>query len=318
MLERRIAVAPMLSYTDRHFRYLVRLFAPKILLYTEMITCGAIKYSKNLNQLLAYHEIEHPIAIQLGGSNPAELSWCARLAENYGYDEINLNLGCPSNRVQAGKFGASLMLEPYLVAECLARMQHAVNIPVSVKCRLGVDDCDSYEYVKKFVQILAQTGCIIFIIHARKAWLKGLSPKANRTIPPLRYDLAQQLKHDFPQLKIILNGGITALQTIEQHLTTFDGVMIGREAYKNSYLLAQIAEKYYSQPLLSRAEILTAFLPYLHEQAKQHVPLRPIMRHLCGLWHGQPQAKAIRTQLLSAGVCAKDILLHLRKIITPI
>ncbi len=229
---RRISVAPMMDWTDRHCRHFLRQISRHTLLYTEMVTSGAILHGPR-ERLLAFHPAEHPVALQLGGSDPAELAECARIGADYGYDEINLNCGCPSDRVQSGRFGACLMAEPALVAECVAAMRAAVSLPVTVKTRIGIDEFDTYEFLHDFVARIAAAGCEIFIIHARKAWLKGLSPKENREVPPLRYDVPARLKADFPQLQIVLNGGVKTLDDVQTHLQTFDGVMIGREAYSN-------------------------------------------------------------------------------------
>src|SRR5579862_1638457 len=237
-----ISVAPMMDYTDRHDRYFLRLIAPDVLLYTEMITAQALIHGDR-NKLLAFDRAEHPVALQLGGSDPAMLAQCAQMGADVGYDEINLNVGCPSPRVSSGRFGACLMREPELVADCVAAMQAKVKIPVTVKCRIGVDEQDSYEALLQFVKQIAATGCHTFIIHARKALLSGLSPKQNREIPPLRYELVKQLKQDCPMLTIILNGGIKTIADIEAHLPAVDGMMIGRAAYSNPYMLAEIQSK---------------------------------------------------------------------------
>ncbi|MGH8403722.1 MAG: tRNA dihydrouridine(20/20a) synthase DusA, partial [Gammaproteobacteria bacterium] len=223
----RVCVAPMMDYTDRHFRYFIRLMSRHTRLYTEMLTTGAVLHGDR-RRFLEFHQAEHPLALQLGGSEPRALAECTRIAGDYGYDEVNLNVGCPSDRVQAGRFGACLMTEPQLVAECVSAMTAASTVPVTVKTRIGVDEHDSYEHLTHFVGTVAAAGCRVFVIHARKAWLKGLSPKENREIPPLRYDVAERLKRDFPALGIIVNGGIKTLAVMENHLAEFDGVMIGR------------------------------------------------------------------------------------------
>jgi tRNA-dihydrouridine synthase A len=318
LLERRFAVAPMLNYTDRHFRYLVRLITQRFLLYTEMITTSALKHGK-YQQLLAYDPLEHPLALQLGGSGVEDLRDCARLAADHGFDEINLNVGCPSDRVQAGKMGACLMLEPELVADCVASMQAAVKIPVTVKCRIGVDQHDSYLHLYNFISKVAEAGSKVFIIHARKAWLHGLSPKENRTIPPLRYDLVKQLKQDLPQLNIILNGGINNLALIKEQLLTVDGVMIGREAYKNPYFLAAVERHYYpSTSIPAPAVVLGKYLAYIAQQLANKVPLRVMTQHLPGLWHGQPGATALRCAVLAAGQNSGGGLSALKQILTTI
>lgn len=293
-----LSIAPMMDYTDRHCRYFLRLISQHILLYTEMITTGAILHGDK-NYLLAYHPAEHPVAIQLGGSHPKDLAACAKIAEDFEYDEINLNIGCPSDHVTVGHFGACLMKEPELVAAGVAAMISAVNIPVTVKTRIGVDDYDSYDHLKKFIVTVANAGCKIFIIHARKAWLKGLSPKENREIPPLHYEIVYQLKKDFPHLAIIINGGIKTLWECEQHLQQMDGVMIGREAYHNPYLLAEVDNKFYGEHKLlpSRLEILKNYLPYMEEQLAQGVHLNHLTHPLMGLFHGEKGARAWRRYL---------------------
>ncbi len=233
------AVAPMMELTDRHCRYFFRLFSQHTLLYTEMIHSQAI-LKGNRDTLLSYHPAEHPLALQIGGNDPHQLAECAKIAEDYGYDEINLNIGCTSNRVQAGRFGACIMAEPQLVAECIAAMQNVVKIPITVKTRLGIDNHDSYDDLNNFIQTVASGGCKIFTIHARKAWLKGLSPKENREVPPLRYEYVYQLKKDYPHLVILINGGITELSAAKNHLKYVDGVMLGRAVYQSPHLLAEV------------------------------------------------------------------------------
>ena len=234
-LDRKFCVAPMMQYTDMHDRFLLRLISKKVFLYTEMIATGSLIYGKCFDQL-EFNEEEHPVGIQLGGSNVSDLVECSKKCEQFGYDEINLNVGCPSDRVQKGKFGACLMLEPYLVAECLSNMQNSVSIPVSIKCRLGIDDNEDYEFLYNFVSIVKQSGIKVFIIHARNGILKGLSPRQNRNIPPLKYDYVYRLKNDFPDLEIIINGGIKNLNDSSHHLNKVDGVMIGRAAYDLSLI----------------------------------------------------------------------------------
>lgn len=292
-----ISVAPMMDWTDRHDRYFLRLIAPDIWLYTEMITAQALKFG-DANKLLAFDAIEHPVALQLGGSDPVLLANAAKLGEEYGYDEINLNVGCPSPRVSSGRFGACLMLEPQLVADCIAAMRAVVSIPVTVKCRTGVDQHDSYESLQHFIQTVAQIGCQTFIIHARKAWLSGLSPKENREIPPLQYETVRQIKRNFPHLTIIINGGIKTVAEIKEHLQYVDGVMIGREAYHNPYILAQIqAEFFSSADLLSRHEVIQKLLPYVSSQLKNKVKLNAITRHILGLFKNMPGGAAWRRYL---------------------
>ena len=294
----RVCVAPMMDYTDRHFRYFIRLMTQHTLLYTEMVTSGAILHGDH-RRFLEFHPAEHPIALQLGGSEPEALSACAHLAEDYGYDEVNLNVGCPSDRVQSGRFGACLMLEPALVAECVAAMRAACRLPVTVKTRIGVDERDSYAELVDFVGKVAAAGCGVFIIHARKAWLKGLSPKQNREIPPLRYEVAAALKHDFPALTIVVNGGVQSLAAMQGHLSAFDGVMVGREAVSNPYLFADVDRRFFGTEAapLSRQEILRAWLPYLAAQLQEGVPLARMTRHALGLFHGAQGARAWRRRL---------------------
>lgn len=281
-----ISVAPMMDYTDRHDRYFLRLVAPDILLYTEMITAHALAHG-DVNYLLGFDALEHPVALQLGGSDTVMLAQGAKLGEDFGYDEINLNVGCPSSRVSAGRFGACLMHEPQLVADCIAAMQAKVKIPVTVKCRIGVDQHDNYEYLHQFIAMVASAGCRTFIIHARKAWLQGLSPKQNREIPPLHYDVVHQIKKDFPNLTIVLNGGIKTVADIDAQLPHVDGIMIGRAAYSNPYLLSEIQCKYFSNVSKTRDEIIHDFIPYVSEQIKKGVRLNSITRHILGLFQGQ-------------------------------
>lgn len=292
-----ISVAPMMDWTDRHDRYFLRLIAPDVLLYTEMVTAHAIRHG-DVDYLLKFHSLEHPVALQLGGSDPIMLAEAAKLGADYGYDEINLNVGCPSPRVSAGRFGACLMLEPDLVADCVMAMREVVSIPVTVKCRIGVDAVDSYDELQCFIQKIAAAGCKTVIIHARKAWLKGLSPKENRDIPPLQYEVVHQIKRDFPFLTIILNGGIKSLAEIDAQLPHVDGVMIGRAAYANPYLLAEIQAKYFkNRSILDRNEIIKKMLPYIHEQLQNGVKLSSITRHVLGLFQGQRGAALWRRYL---------------------
>lgn len=292
-----ISVAPMMDCTDRHDRYFLRLLAPDVQLYTEMITAQALIHG-DAKRLLKFHAREKYVALQLGGSHPAHLAQCAQMGEEAGYDEINLNVGCPSPRVSSGRFGACLMLEPALVAECIAAMRAVVNIPVTVKCRIGVDDQDSYEALTHFIQLIASTGCDTFIVHARKAWLSGLSPKENREIPPLRYEVVHQIKQDFPDKTIIINGGIKTLTAIDEQLNFVDGVMIGREAYSNPFLLAEIQARYFvGEKCLTRHQVMQAYLPYIQEQLENNVRLNSITRHILGLFQGQRGAAAWRRYL---------------------
>ena len=281
------SVAPMMDWTDRHCRYFLRLLSKDAILYTEMVTSAAILHGK-AERLLAYDPAEHPIALQLGGSNPADLAACAKVGERFGYDEINLNVGCPSDRVQEGKFGACLMAEPALVADCVKAMRESVYVPVTVKTRIGIDDKDSYEELVHFIGTVAGAGCGTFIIHARKAWLQGLSPKENRTKPPLRYDVVTRLKADFPSLKFVLNGGILSLDQAEAHLREFDGVMLGRAAYENPYLLAEVDNRVFGRTgeIPSRAAIIEAFKPYVEAELGRGHRLHSMTRHILGLFQG--------------------------------
>lgn len=294
-INRLISIAPMMECTDRHDRYFLRLIAPHVLLYTEMVTTGALIHG-DYQRFLSFDPLEHPVALQLGGSEPEKLAQCAKLGADFGYDEINLNVGCPSDRVKSGRFGACLMLDPSLVAECIAAMSEVVTIPVTVKCRIGVDHQDSYESLTHFIETIAKAGCNVFIIHARKAWLNGLSPKQNREVPPLRYEIVKQIKQDFPHFTIILNGGIKSLSDIDENLSFVDGVMIGREAYSNPYLLSEIDKKYYPsmESALSRHDVIEKFLPYVEQQLKNKVKLSSITRHILGLFQYQKGARMWR------------------------
>ena len=294
-LNRKLTVAPMMGHTDRHFRYLMRTISPHALLYTEMITTGAIIHGDR-QRFLEHHADEYPLAIQLGGSDPEDLATCAVIAEDTGYDEVNLNVGCPSARVQSGRFGAWLMAEPELVAECVAKMLHRVGIPVTVKTRIGINDKDSYEELVHFIQAVKTAGCSTFIMHARKAWLNGLSPKENREIPPLQYETVYQLKQDLPELDFIINGGFTSEDDIMEQYENVDGVMIGRAAYQNPYLLAKIDQSLFNKEtqLLTRYEILERFMAYVQQNLDQGVYLGHMSRHILGLFLGKPGARAYR------------------------
>lgn len=291
----RFSVAPMLDWTDRHCRYFHRLMSDNALLYTEMVTTGAIIHGKG--DFLAYSEEEHSVALQLGGSNPADLATCAKLAQERGYDEINLNVGCPSDRVQNGRFGACLMAEPDLVAECVAAMREVVDVPVTVKTRIGIDDQDSYEFLTDFVSIVSEKGgCEQFTIHARKAWLSGLSPKENREIPPLDYPRAYQIKKDFPNLTIAINGGIKTLEEAKEHLQHLDGVMIGREAYQSPYILASVDQELFGsdKPIKKRSDIVRAMYPYIEKELSKGTYLGHMTRHMLGLFQSMPGARQWR------------------------
>lgn len=294
-----ISLAPMMDWTDRHFRYFLRQISPHTRLYTEMVTTGAILHGDAERFLRFNEDVEHPLALQLGGSAPDELAQCSAIGEKYGYDEINLNCGCPSDRVQSGMFGACMMKEPDLVASCFAAMQRAVSVPVTIKCRIGVDDCDTGPFLDKFVEKSADKGAKTFIIHARKAWLKGLSPKENRNVPPLDYERVYALKEKFPELNIILNGGITTIETIQEALNQLDGAMIGREAYQNPYFFAKIEREIFGQSdIPTREEIAASMIPYAKQQAEAYcTPVKSITRHILGLYHEQYGGKNWRRAL---------------------
>ncbi|OOF85947.1 tRNA dihydrouridine(20/20a) synthase DusA [Rodentibacter ratti] len=293
----RFSVAPMLDWTTRHCRYFHRLFSQYALLYTEMVTAPAIIHAKYDH--LDFDPCENPVALQLGGSDPEQLQHCAKLAEERGYNEINLNVGCPSDRVQNGMFGACLMAKADLVAESVEKMQQAVNIPVTVKTRIGIDDLDSYEFLCDFIEKVQNKGCQEFIIHARKAWLSGLSPKENREIPPLDYERVYQLKRDFPHLKIVINGGIKTVEEMKQHLQFVDGVMVGREAYQNPSLLGTIDQALFdsSMPIVTPREAVLAMLPYIEQQLSQGVYLNHIVRHMLGAFQHCKGARQWRRYL---------------------
>lgn len=294
----RFSVAPMMDWTDRHCRFFHRVLSRQALLYTEMVTTGAVLHGDR-ERLLGFSEQEHPVALQLGGSEPDDLARAARIGAQFGYDEINLNCGCPSERVQRGAFGACLMNEPLLVVDCIKAMQDVVDVPVTVKHRIGLGREESYEFVRDFVGALHAVGCRVFIVHARNAWLEGLSPKDNRDIPPLRYAFVHRLKADFPQASFILNGGLASLDAAIQAGAGLDGVMLGRAAYHDPWLLAQVDSRCFDKPdpVDTRAQVVQAMLPYVEGQLLQGVPLRAIVRHMLGLYHGQPGARAWRRTL---------------------
>lgn len=294
----RISVAPMMDWTTKDYRYFARLFNPNVVLYTEMVTTGAIIHG-DAPRHLNFNQQEHPIVLQLGGSDPKDLATCSKMAQDWGYDEVNLNVGCPSDRVQNNKIGACLMAEPELVAECIASMQNAVQIPVHVKHRIGIDDMQSYEEMLNFVDTVAKTGCTHFVVHARIALLKGLSPKENREVPPLRYEDVYRLKQDRPHLFIEINGGIKTAAETKQHLQHVDGVMIGREAYHNPYLLAELGELW-NLEMPDRFEIMQQMLPYIEQRLAEGAPLSIITRHILGLFQNLPGARKWR-QALSGG-----------------
>lgn len=293
-----ISIAPMLDWTDRHYRYFMRLITRKTVLYTEMVTTGAILRG-DCDRHLFFNKEEQPLALQLGGSDPQQLLQCSKIAEDYGYNEVNLNVGCPSDRVQSGRFGACLMKEPELVAECVASMKRAVAIPVTVKSRIGVDELDSYQALYNFVKTVSQAGCELFILHARKAWLQGLSPKENREIPELKYEVVHQIKRDFPELKIVINGGINSLEQAEAQLGKVDGVMIGREAYQNPWIFSQVDSLFYggTDPLSVPHQLIEDLIPYIESELSKGSPLHSMTRHFLGLFHGMPGARKWRRHL---------------------
>ena len=297
-LNRRFTVAPMLDWTDKHCRFFHRLLTQHAVLYTEMVTTGAILHG-NAERHLYFNAEEHPVALQLGGSEPDDMARCATIGQQYGYDEININVGCPSERVQRGAFGACLMAEPELIARCVEVMQREVDIPVTVKNRIGIDDQEDYPGLRHFVETVAASGCQTFIVHARKAWLKGLSPKQNREVPPLRYELVYQLKQDYPELEIIINGGIKTLSEAQHHLKHVDGVMLGREAYQNPWILAEVDRLFYAseRAALSQYEVVEALVVYIDQQQAQGVWLNHISRHILGLFQGMPGARKWRRHI---------------------
>ncbi len=294
----RLSIAPMMDVTDRHCRYFLRQISRHTLLYTEMITTGALLHG-DIDRHLRFHPAEHPIALQLGGSEPAELAHCARLGERYGYSEININVGCPSERVQKGAFGACLMAEPNLVADCVDAMQQAVGKPVSVKHRIGIDRVEDYDFLRRFVDTIATRGCRTFVVHARNAILKGLTPKQNREVPPLRYDFVYRLKREYPQLHVSINGGIQNWPQIDAHLNEVDGVMIGRAAESDPWLFAEADARVFGStaPAPTRRNVLVAMAKYADETMKEGTPLRHIVRHLHGLYRGRPVARRWRQML---------------------
>jgi len=285
-----------MDWTDRHCRYFHRLLSPHARLYTEMVTSAALVRGNQL-RLLEHSQQEHPLALQLGGSDPHELAQAAKFGAAAGYDEINLNVGCPSDRVQSGRFGACLMREPALVGDCVRAMRDAVSVPVTVKCRIGVDEQDDYADLQHFVETMLAAGVEVLAVHARKAWLQGLSPKENREVPPLDYQRVYRLKREFPQLVIIINGGITTVEQVQAHLAEVDGVMLGRAAYHDPYLLAQLETALYGAPLPERGEVLQHLQPYVEAELARGTALKHITRHLLGLYQGEPGARGFRRQL---------------------
>ena len=296
-INRLLSVAPMMDWTDRHCRYFHRLLAPSTLLYTEMVTTGAIIHG-DADRFLAYNPEEQPLALQLGGSEPKDLATCARIAQQRGFSEINLNVGCPSDRVQRGRFGACLMLEPELVRDCMSAMLDAVELPVTIKTRLGVDDHYSYQYMSDFVGRVAESGCSVFIMHARKAILAGLSPKQNRDVPPLHYDWVYRLKQESPALEITINGGIDSLESIKNQLEHVDGVMLGRAAYHTPWLLAECQRQLFdNKSFTNREDLIEPMSAYIESQVRGGTAVKHISRHLLGLFQGLPGAKAWRRYL---------------------
>lgn len=295
----RLSVAPMMDWTDSHCRVFHRLLAPGARLYTEMVHAQAVIHGDR-DRLLGFDDGEHPVALQLGGSDPAHLAEATRIAAEWGYDEVNLNVGCPSDRVQAGRFGACLMKEPALVADCVAAMRAVAKLPVTVKCRLGVDELEDYDRFRAFVDTVAATGCDTFFVHARKAWLQGLSPKENREIPPLRYDWVYRLKRERADLWVGINGGVDSVEAVRTHLTHCDGAMIGRAAYHDPYVLHRMDALLSGAPLRTREDLLRAFRAYVEAQLQRGVALKHMTRHVLGLYHGRPGGRGFR-QVLSEG-----------------
>jgi tRNA-dihydrouridine synthase A len=299
----RFCIAPMMDWTDRHDRFFLRLISRHARLYTEMITSGALLHGDRA-RFLRFDPAEHPVALQLGGSEPDALARCAEFGEAAGYDEINLNCGCPSDRVQVGQFGACLMKDPRRVAQCVGAMRKATALPVTVKCRIGVDDSEDYAFLKNFVETIAAQGCTTFIVHARKAWLSGLSPKENREIPPLNYPAVYRLKQEFQNLTVVINGGLRSLDAAQEQLTHVDGVMLGREAYENPWLLAEVDRRLFGAalPIPSRAQVVRGFYPYVERELASGAALAQLTRHILGIYRGQPGGRAFR-RVLSQQAC---------------
>lgn len=296
--QHRLCIAPMMDWSDRHCRMFWRQLSDRSLLYTEMVTTGAIIHA-GPERFLTFNDREHPLALQLGGSDPADLARCAKTAQDWGYDEVNINCGCPSDRVQNGSFGACLMATPQTVADCVSAMRDACSLPVTVKHRIGIDHMETYDELQGFIEPVVAAGCTTFIVHARKAWLQGLSPKQNREIPPLDYAMVYRLKRDYPALEIIVNGGITTLNECEAHLQRVDGVMLGRAAYHDPYVLAEVDRRFFgdTNPPKSREQVLLDFLPYVEQQLSGGVPLNHITRHVLGLFQSVPGAKMFRRHI---------------------
>ena len=294
----KLSVAPMMNWTDRHCRYFYRIMSKKSQLWSEMVTAKAVIHGDK-NRLLDYDELEHPLVLQLGGSDPKEMADAAKIVQDWGYDEVNINVGCPSDRVRSGNFGACLMQTPEIVAQCVDNMKSKVDIPVTVKSRIGVDDMQSYAELVNFIDIVNKSGCDNFVIHARKAWLEGLSPKDNRTVPPLNYDWVYRIKQEFPNLTIGINGGIMTLDDALLHLQSVDNVMLGRSVYHQPYILAKVDNLIYGQnnSIISREQVLLKFIEYMKAQHDKSVPTRSMTRHILGLYHGQQNAKKFRRLL---------------------
>jgi tRNA-dihydrouridine synthase A len=297
-LDRRFCIAPMLDWTDRHCRYWLRLLFPDALLYSEMVTTPALLHG-DADRLLTFHPFEKPVALQLGGSDADAMARCAKIAQDYGYDEVNINVGCPSDRVQSGTFGACLMAKPHVVADCVSAMQAAVRIPVTVKTRIGIDEMEGYAPLKDFVACIADAGCNTVIVHARKAWLQGLSPRENREKPPLHYEYVYRLKQEFPRLTIVINGGIKKTADVVEHLRFVDGTMAGREAYQNPYALIDVQNTVFNRNAVipMQFEIVGRYLPYIDEQLAKGVHLNHMTRHMLGLFQGVPGASQWRRHL---------------------
>jgi len=303
VLQQRLSIAPMMDRTDRHFRYLLRLMSADVLLYTEMVVAQAVRHGDR-SRLLDFHPHEHPLVLQLGGSNPADMAAAAKQGQAWGYDAINLNIGCPSDRVQSGQFGACLMAEPNRVAECVKAIREEAELPVSVKTRIGIDDQDSYEFLQRFIEAQVEAGCGDFVVHARKAILQGLSPAENRSIPPLRYETVYRLKEDYPQLHITLNGGVRSTDEVKEHLRYVDGVMIGRQAYKEPYWIAELQQELFAAAeggLPSRAGLVEKMADYAEQALGAGARLHHITRHMLGLYAGMPGARGWR-RFISEGV----------------
>ena len=294
----RFCVAPMMEWTDRHCRTFLRLVSARAFLYTEMVTADAVLHGDRV-RVLGFNAAEHPVGLQLGGCDPARLAEAAQIGAEWGYDEINLNVGCPSDRVQSGRFGACLMAEPALVADCVRAMADAVSVPVTVKCRIGIDDQDIEESLDRFVDTVADAGCMMFIVHARKAWLKGLSPKENREVPPLDYDRVHRLKTRRSELAIVMNGGLASLPHAAPHLVHVDGVMLGRAVYADPYLLSGVDQMLYgeAEPPLTRLQVLDRYTDYVESELDRGARLTAMTRHILGLFHGQPRARAFRRHI---------------------